>query len=170
MRYRMTGWFLMTAFAFLVSGCGPQMEDDATVDTPATADDAAQAQTSVAEPASGAVSELAGSSWQLVQIMSMDDTEVVPDDRSKYTLTFTEDGANIVADCNRGRGSYASASPGQLTFGVIAATQALCAPESISDTYMSQFQWVRSYVFEDGNLFLATMADGSIIEFEPLPE
>jgi hypothetical protein len=35
---------------------------------------------------------------------------------------------------------------------------------------MGQFQWVRSYVLENGNLFLATMADGSIIEFEPLPE
>jgi len=26
--------------------------------------------------------------------------------------------------------------------------------------------WVRSYVLEGGHLFLATMADGSIIEFE----
>jgi len=32
---------------------------------------------------------------------------------------------------------------------------------------MAQFAWVRSYVLEDGNLYLATMADGSIIEFAP---
>jgi hypothetical protein len=34
---------------------------------------------------------------------------------------------------------------------------------------MAQFPWVRSYVTKDGGLFLATMADGSIIEFEPMP-
>ena len=33
-----------------------------------------------------------------------------------------------------------------------------------------QFQWVRSYVIENEHLFLATMADGSIIEFEPVAE
>jgi hypothetical protein len=32
---------------------------------------------------------------------------------------------------------------------------------------MKQFEWVRSYVVEGGHLFLSTMADGSIIEFEP---
>ncbi|MBL8201623.1 MAG: hypothetical protein JNK40_11665 [Chromatiales bacterium] len=35
--------------------------------------------------------------------------------------------------------------------------------------YLAQFEWVRSYVMKDGHLFLATMADGAIIEFEPLP-
>jgi hypothetical protein len=29
---------------------------------------------------------------------------------------------------------------------------------------------VRSYVMKDGHLFLATMADGSIIEFEPVSD
>ena len=33
---------------------------------------------------------------------------------------------------------------------------------------MAQFPWVRSYVMRDGHLYLATMADGSIIEFEPV--
>jgi hypothetical protein len=30
--------------------------------------------------------------------------------------------------------------------------------------------WVRSYVLKDGHLFLATMADGSIIEFAPMSD
>jgi para-nitrobenzyl esterase len=75
---------------------------------------------------------------------------------------------NVLADCNRGKGSWASESDSQLQFGPIAATRAMCQPESLHDRYLSQFEWVRSYVMRDGHLFLATMADGSIIEFEPM--
>ena len=102
--------------------------------------------------------------------MSMDDTEVVPEDASNYTLAFGADGrASILADCNRGTGSYTSESPGQLTFGPVATTRMACPEGSLEDTFLAQFEWVRSYVFEGGNHFLATMADGSIIEFEPAP-
>jgi hypothetical protein len=101
--------------------------------------------------------------------MSMDDTTYTPDDPSLYTLELGSDGtASIRADCNRGSGAWTSESDSQLQFGVIAATQAQCAPDSLHDQYMSQFQWVRSYVMKDGHLFLATMADGSIIELEPV--
>ncbi len=114
--------------------------------------------------------DLAGTSWRLVQIMSMDDTTYTPDDRSRYTLMFKADGSvQIRADCNRGTGSWTSAERSALTFGRIAATRALCPPDSLHDRYLAQFPWVRSYVLQDGNLFLATMADGSIVEFEPAP-
>lgn len=141
-------------FLSIVAGCGGQVVDD----VPGTG----------AGSAGQASDELAGTSWRLVEIASMDDSEWVPDDPSMYTLAFGTDGSvRIVADCNRGTGSYVSESPGQLRFGVIAATQALCPPPSLHDVYMKQFEWVRSYVFEGGHLFLATMADGSIIEFQP---
>jgi para-nitrobenzyl esterase len=104
-----------------------------------------------------------------VKIMSMDDTIYTPDDPGRYTLEFGPDGlASVRADCNRGSGSWTSESPGALVFGPLAATSAECGPASIHARYISQFQWVRSYVLKDGHLFLATMADGSIIEFEPL--
>jgi len=125
--------------------------------------------TLVAAPINGVASgELAGSSWRLVNIASMDDSVVIPDDPAKYTLELQADGtASMVADCNRGTGSWTSVSSGRIEFGRIAATMAICAPGSLSEEYLAQFQWVRSYVLEDGHLFLATMADGSIIEFEP---
>jgi hypothetical protein len=100
----------------------------------------------------------------------MDDSVYIPDDPDKYTLSFVAGGqVSIRADCNHGTGSWASASPGQLTFGPVAATRALCPPGSLSEKYLAQLEWVRSYTMRDGHLFLATMADGSIIEFEPLP-
>lgn len=113
-------------------------------------------------------SELAGSSWQLVGIASMDDKVEAPADPALYTLEFNADGsASMQADCNRGSGTWKSESSGQLSFGPIAATRAMCPPQSISDTYLAQFEWVRSYVMTDGHLFLTTMADGSIIELAP---
>lgn len=147
---------LGTLTSALVAGCAPQTVTD-------------QPRESAATGAGGDVTELADTSWRLVRIMSMDDTESVPEDASGYTLEFGTGDVSIVADCNRGTGSYTSETPGQLEFGIIAATQAMCPPGSLHDVYMAQFPWVRSYVLEDGHLFLATMADGSIIEFEPAP-
>ena len=113
---------------------------------------------------------LAGTAWRLVKIESMDDTVYAPDDRSLYTLELNADGSmRVNADCNFGSTSWTSESASQLVFGQIAATQDLCPPDSLHDRYMAQFPWVRSYVMKDGHLFLATMADGSIIEFEPVP-
>jgi heat shock protein HslJ len=122
-------------------------------------------------PAIAAVAEgLEGSAWRLLTIAGMDDSMAMADDPNKYTLSFAAEGkVTIMADCNRGRGSWASASPGQLEFGPIASTRALCPPPSLSEQYLAQFEWVRSYIMRDGHLFLATMADGAIIEFEPLP-
>jgi heat shock protein HslJ len=115
-----------------------------------------------------ASSELAGTAWQLVRIMSMDDSVHEPKDRTLYRMQFKQDGrVAILADCNRGTGSWSSESEGRLEFGPIASTKALCPPESLSEIYLAQFQWVRSYVMKEGHLFLATKADGSIIEFEP---
>jgi heat shock protein HslJ len=114
-------------------------------------------------------SELAGTSWQLVRIMSMDDTVYQPDDRSRYRLEFLKDGSvAILADCNRGKGSWTSESQGRLEFSPVASTKALCPPGSLSEEYLAQFQWVRSYVIKESHLFLATKADGSIIEFRPV--
>ncbi len=99
----------------------------------------------------------------------MDDTTDLPGDPGLYTLQFGRDGSiTLTADCNMGTGSWSSDSPGQLRFGEVTATEAECAEGSIHRKYVSQFQWVRSYVLENGHLFLATMADGSIIEFEPM--
>ena len=113
--------------------------------------------------------DLAGTAWQLVRIMSMDDSVHEPQDRPLYRVEFKQDGSvAILADCNRGMGSWKSEAQGQLEFSPIASTKALCPPESLSEQFLAQFNWVRSYTMKDGHLFLATMADGSIIELEPL--
>lgn len=160
---------LLTLLSVLLASCSqdsdPQQTAAAETDlVVAEVEIQAQAEKNTTEESG----ELGGTSWRLVQIMSMDDNTYQPDDPSLYTLSFGTDGSmNVLADCNRGKGSWFSESDNQLQFGPIAATRAMCPPESLHDRYLSQFEWVRSYVMRDGHLFLATMADGSIIEFEP---
>ena len=125
---------------------------------------AACAQTPPAEQA------LPGTSWQLVKFQGGDDKVLTPDDRSKYTLVFNTDGTvSARIDCNRARGGWKSAGRGQLEFGPMAITRAMCPPGSLHDQIVRQLPYVRSYVLKDGRLFLALMADGGIYEFELLP-
>ncbi len=112
--------------------------------------------------------ELAGTSWQLVEVQYMDDTTVRPDDGAKYTLAFRDDGdAEARADCNRAATTYTSPQPGQLVFGVFAATLAACPPGSLDARFLRDLGYVRSYLLRDGRLYLSLMADGGIYTFAP---
>ena len=115
-------------------------------------------------------SQLEGTAWRLMKITSMDDAVSIPDQPANYTLSFEAEGRFVIeADCNQASGNWSSGPAGQLMFSAMATTRALCPPGSLSESYLAQFEWVRSYTKSDGHLFLATMADGSIIEFDPLP-
>jgi len=121
-------------------------------------------------PGSAAPPALQGSSWRLVQLSFSDGTQRAAIDRSRYTIGFGTDGVlNVRFDCNRGRGSWTSAGPGQLQFGELALTRALCPTGSLYDDLVRQWPQVRSYQIRDGRLFLVLMADGGSIEFEPSP-
>jgi para-nitrobenzyl esterase len=111
---------------------------------------------------------LEGSSWRLVQFESGDGGVRPAIERSRYTLGFGANGVlNVRFDCNRGRGSWSSSAPGQLEFGPLALTRALCPVGSLHDLLVRQWPHVRSYVIRDGRLYLSLMADGGIFEFEP---
>lgn len=116
-----------------------------------------------------ASSDLAGKTWQLVAFQGMDDRTLVPDDKSKYTVSFASTGAaSVRIDCNRGHGKWKSSGPNNLEFGPLALTRAMCPPAPLNDRLAKDWQYVRSYIMKDGHLFLALMADGGIYEFEPM--
>lgn len=125
---------------------------------------AEQSERSASEP----VGTLAGTSWRLVEMRSEDGTVDRPRDGARYMLYFDADGAvRVVADCNRGRGTWASEYPSKLRFGAIATTQMMCPQGSISDRYLSYFHRVRSYTVTEGHLLLTTGAEGLTLEFAP---
>ena len=113
---------------------------------------------------------LAASSWRLVKFQGGDNSVLRPDDRSKYTLAFGADGTlGARIDCNRGRGTWKSPGKGELEFGPMAITRAMCPPGSLHDQLVRQLPYVRSYVIKGGHLFLSLMADGGVYEFESEP-
>jgi para-nitrobenzyl esterase len=117
-----------------------------------------------------ATAGLQGSSWRLVQIQMGDGATRAAIERSRYTIGFGDNGVlNVRFDCNRGRGSWKSAGPGNVEFGPLALTRALCPTGSLHDELVRQWPFVRSYVVKDGRLYLSLMADGGTIEFEPAP-
>jgi len=122
-----------------------------------------------ATPAAASAS-LEGSSWRLVQIAMSDGVTRPAIERSRYTIGFGKQGVlNVRFDCNRGRGSWTSSGPGNLEFGPLALTRAMCPTGSLHDELVRQWPHVRSYLVKDGRLFLVLMADGGTIEFEPAP-
>jgi heat shock protein HslJ len=125
-------------------------------------------------PAPDLVATLAGTSWQLHAIQSMDDaqgtTRIVEPQR--FTIRFeTEGRASLRLDCNRGMGSWqtkpAGDGTGTLSFGPIAATRALCPPPHLDQKIVRDLGYVRSYLMKDGKLFMSLMADGGIYEWHP---
>lgn len=117
---------------------------------------------------------LAGTSWKLVSIQSMDDAQgatSVPDP-NKFTVTFGADGrATFLLDCNRGSGSY-TAEPsadkvsGSLTFGPIATTLMLCPQPSLDQQVSAALADVRGYLFSGDELHLSKIADGGILSWK----
>src|SRR5688572_27118689 len=93
---------------------------------------------------------LSGTSWQLVGFQGGNNTILTPDDGSKYTLAFAADGTLTARiDCNRGRGTWRSSSPGRIELGPLALTRARCPPESMHDRIVKHWPNIRSYVLKN---------------------
>jgi len=100
-------------------------------------------------PSQSSSGNLSGTSWQLVKFQSSDETTLTPDDKSKYTITFGNDGrVSARIDCNRGSGTWKSDGPNQLQFGPMALTRPMCPPGSLHDRIAKDWSAVRSYVIK----------------------
>jgi heat shock protein HslJ len=119
------------------------------------------------------VTALAGSSWRLVAIQSMDDAQgtSAPPSGQVYRVTFGADGrAAFTLNCNRAIGGWSSepsadGQSGSLAFTAIAMTRALCPPPSLDTRIARDLGYVRSYRLGDGTLSMSLMADGGIYQW-----
>lgn len=115
---------------------------------------------------------LHGVVWEWQQFVGSDDSVRTPDSPERYTVEFLDDGhVAIRADCNRGLGTFSVDRP-QIDIRVGATTRALCPPGSQSDAFLKDIDAFSSFVFRDGNLYLALPIDSGISEFKAtlLPE
>jgi heat shock protein HslJ len=108
---------------------------------------------------------LTGVVWEWQGFQGGDDSEVVPDDPANYTIQFMEDGSvAVLADCNRGRGSY-TVDGALIDISPIALTRMACPPGSLGVEFAIDLEEVNTFVFRDGNLYLALPVDSGIHEF-----
>ena len=168
---------LRTAAAALLSGvvlagCGaPARQAEAQANQPSPAPASVE---SKAPGAPAAANPLSGTAWRLVEIQSMDDSTGTTrvDDPSRYTMRLNADGSVALRlNCNSASGNWsAEAGPdpssGRFEFGPLAATSALCPPPSVDEQVTKQAPYFRSYLLEDGRLYLSLMADGGIFVWE----
>ena len=113
--------------------------------------------------------ELGGTSWKLVKLQTGDETTHVPDDPTKYTITFGSNGrVTSRVDCNRASSTWKTPRAGELQFGSWSRGSAKCPQGSLHDKIVTEGANPRSYSIKDGHLFLSGMAAGGFYELEPL--
>lgn len=113
--------------------------------------------------------ELAGTAWKLVKLQTADETTHVPDDSSKYTITFGKNGrVTSRVDCNTASSTWKSPRAGELQFGSWSRTSNKCPEGSLHDKIVTEGANVKSYSIKDGHLFLTGMAAGGFYELETL--
>jgi para-nitrobenzyl esterase len=111
---------------------------------------------------------LGGTSWQLVKFAGGDGKVLAAKDKAKYQVAFSPDGGvSVRIDCNRGQGVWKSPQPGQLQFGPLALTRAMCPQAPLTNRLAKDWANMSSYVLRDGHLFIALVAGGGTYEFEP---
>ena len=114
---------------------------------------------------------LSGTTWQLVKFQGPDERTFSPEDRSKYTISFGNNGrVTVRVDCNRGSSTWKLGSgSGELQFGSWSRTSAKCGSGSLHDQIVREGADVHKFDLKDGRLFLFGMPNGGYYELEPLP-
>lgn len=89
------------------------------------------------------------------------------DDPSSYTLFFNADSTYaVMADCNRGSGSYTATESGLIQFEAGPLTLAECGTESRYQDMLNALAGAQEYNFEeDGNVLILTQAEGGQEDF-----
>ncbi|HZQ08112.1 MAG TPA: META domain-containing protein [Anaerolineae bacterium] len=103
--------------------------------------------------------------WKWQGSTKQDGTKVTPDDPSKYTVEFVEDGykVNLKADCNSGGGTY-TATANTIKMSPLITTLVGCPEGSLGSEFTQELQAASGYHFDNGNLVL-TLTDGTTMNF-----
>jgi heat shock protein HslJ len=149
--------------ALVLSGCGAPSEQAAAPGGPPQ----------VSRAAAGSA-PLAGTAWRLVEIQSMDDavgsTRIA--DPSQYTMRLNADGSVAFRlNCNSATGTWSAEagtdpSSGRFALGPLAATMVSCPPPNVDEQVTRQAPYFRSYLLEDGRVYLSLMAAGGVFVWE----
>lgn len=103
--------------------------------------------------------------WKWQGSTKPDGTKLTPDDPSKYTVEFVEDGYKVQfkADCNSGGGTY-TATANTIKMSPLISTLMGCPEGSLGSEFGSELQNATDYHFDSSNL-VVTLTDGTTMNF-----
>ena len=108
---------------------------------------------------------LTGVLWEWQNFRGSDDSFIEPERPEDFTLIFLPEGKlAIQGDCEGAKGTYFADGP-SLQLSVGDETPTACSPDTLADQYLRDLDDVSSYVFRDGNLYLALRTDAGIMKF-----
>ncbi len=110
---------------------------------------------------------LVGPVWQWQRTQFNNDTEILIDDPSKYTILFGNDGSvRVKADCKTAAGNFTDEG-GVLTMELGPVTMQHCGEGSQADEFLEELSHVAGYVFDGQQLVLNMKMDGGNLYFLP---
>ncbi len=112
-----------------------------------------------------AESKITDISWEWEKFESSDDSEIIVDDQTAYTLVLKTDGSiEVKADCNNILGTYTTEDSAlSIVFGPM--TRAFCGEDSLDNQYLSYLENVATYTLDGGKLYLNLQYDSGNMVF-----
>ena len=149
------------AGALLALGACGSGDEQASTTTADVAD------TSESTAAAAAPEGLTGVVWQWQGSAYSDDTEATPDDPSRYTIEFNDDGtAGIKADCNMVRGEYTT-DGSTISIALGASTKVACPDDSLDAEFLRDLEGAATYAVDSGELRIDIKFDSGSMRFAP---
>ncbi len=91
---------------------------------------------------------------------------IAPAGPAKYTIQFNADGSTaLLADCNRGQGTYTYTAEGGITIGPAAVTRMMCPPGSLDSKYLQQLSNAAHTFFRGDTLYIDLKVDSGTMRF-----
>lgn len=112
-------------------------------------------------------SGLPGTVWQWTRFVDPMAGGIDVPEPARYTLEFSEDASvTIVADCNRGRGTYLL-DENELAIRVVTLSDRPCGADSLSREFVDNLGAATHYFIVDGRLLVSLRWDNVTMEFVP---
>ena len=109
--------------------------------------------------------EIMDMEWKWQHTLYNNDTKTIPNDPSRYTITFEPGGKfNIRADCNRGGGNF-SVEGNRIAIQAPYTTRAMCPPDSLEKEFLKSLSAARIYFLHEGDLYLDLKYDTGTMKF-----
>ena len=140
---------VVLVFAILLAACGGGASSSAPGSTPG--------------------SNLTGKTWQWQKTEFNGGKDIPVPNPANYTLLFspTDNTVAIKADCNSGSGTYTITNGSELTIKVGAMTLAACAPDSLSNEFITELGQVISYKIENNGQLVLALNTGAGMRYSP---